>query len=577
MYWDYYKNGGNMYQEQGNEQDFGGYSEQELYVDRKFDNYKEEILYHLHARTYKECLINKVDEYMGSNKVKRMSAKAENKYFHYGIIKGAPITKDHIMSLILYTDFSDYCTKFSGTFRTLLRTEKMQDVKARNAEFWFQSKYLREAIEIYGWGSGFRSKDGELGPFYTGVDNVLCLPRFALRLCSPTSTSKNIAISITFATKQGMIMSLNNTGHSLAHLLSFQDVSWLSRFPEEDERVFNGGKYMIRVESVCIVDTNQNFEVIFHALFYFDAMISDGHFSRDFVIKSKDTTIINKLLKDSSQFDPYIHSMFRSYIRNKIRININMKGLSRLTQKQSGVIIKGNVKAMSTDYAHNYLDFDEDDFYDNLIKKAIFRYLPYARIITINTSTENNRSSYPFDPIKFLEKIHDCKTWKLIKIKQRMSNEPKRLSWLSFCWDDDIKSEYQKKHLMVEHKTEKIKLGGIAYIDEYIIIRKGGNQTHKKQARRRTKNIQNIGNAKRPIQQGAPRDYPFKSRRKYHSSKLVENAGITDGVGNLLSGNAEGVIGILDIKYCGSCKCYFCICVLLLFMIVFIVLIIWSL
>ena len=44
------------------------------------------------------------------------------------------------------------------------------------------------------------------------------------------------------------------------------DVSWFSRYPDENERVFAGGLFPIRVESVRIVETNNNYSKIFTAL-----------------------------------------------------------------------------------------------------------------------------------------------------------------------------------------------------------------------------------------------------------------------------------------------------------------------
>ena len=79
-----------------------------------------------------------------------------------------------------------------------------------------------------------------------------------------------------FARKQGMIITLNNTEHFYAGFARFFDCSWISQFPDEDERVFAGlyiyskfsehiyqlylkyigGLMTIRVETVRIVKTN---------------------------------------------------------------------------------------------------------------------------------------------------------------------------------------------------------------------------------------------------------------------------------------------------------------------------------
>ena len=199
-----------------------------MYVKRKFDNYKEETLSHLNIKFYKNQVVTKAEQFIQTNTVKSMTAANLNYRYNYGITAGTPINLNHIISLILYTDFTEYCSKFSGTFRSLSINETMQDVKTRNTAFWFQSKYFREVVEIYGHSTG------ETGPFFSGVNCVLCIPQFALRLNSPTSTSKHIEVSINFATRDGMIIELSNNGHYRADELSIFDVSWLSRYPDQN-------------------------------------------------------------------------------------------------------------------------------------------------------------------------------------------------------------------------------------------------------------------------------------------------------------------------------------------------------
>eukprot|EP01084_Bolivina_argentea_P312342 540747_1 len=180
------------------------------------------------------------------------------------------------MSLILYCDFSDYCSRFSASFRKTSGHEPLEEVRKRNEEFYWQSKLFREAVEIFG-SAGYQDIDGwrdrEKGPFYTGVDRVLIIPSFVIRLCSPTSTSKQIEVSMNFAKRNGIIIQLNNTGHGMACLLTFFDVSWLSSYSAEDERVFCGGWMSIRIESIRIVENSKNYKLWMNALFILDSML----------------------------------------------------------------------------------------------------------------------------------------------------------------------------------------------------------------------------------------------------------------------------------------------------------------
>ncbi len=159
LYWDWYKhktiNQLQQKQEEYNINDYGGYSIQDLYVERKYRNFKTELLRHITIKQYKDILFLKAQKYFEqSEKVKKLKANDKgdggDQDLHYGIDKGSKITLSHIISMIMYTDFTDYCTNFSSTFRPLSASEHILSVKIRNEEFWWQSKLLRETVEIFG-------------------------------------------------------------------------------------------------------------------------------------------------------------------------------------------------------------------------------------------------------------------------------------------------------------------------------------------------------------------------------------------------------------------------------------------
>ena len=83
--------------------------------------------------------------------------------------------------------------------------------------------------------------------------------QFDIYLRSPTSTSKDIEIAINFATRDGIILTLDN---DLDHgqLNSMIDCSWISNYPEENERLWVGYQKMwpLRIVSIRIVENNRN-------------------------------------------------------------------------------------------------------------------------------------------------------------------------------------------------------------------------------------------------------------------------------------------------------------------------------
>eukprot|EP01084_Bolivina_argentea_P250689 420141_1 len=109
---------------------------------------------------------------------------------------------------------------------------------------------------------------------------LMNMPQFNIRLCSPTSTSMQIEVAIRFSGRNGIILQFNNPREQLqcAFLRGF-NVSWISRYAEEDERLFFGGFYPIQIQSIRLRKTKQNFEKIVYSIFYLDLCITGGNFS----------------------------------------------------------------------------------------------------------------------------------------------------------------------------------------------------------------------------------------------------------------------------------------------------------
>ena len=202
----------------GNEDDFRGYSEKELLVKAKYGTYKQETLCHL-CMNKCEMTVTKAKEYMTSTKIKTIRQNELSPLFDHGISENDQMSLSHVLSLILYCDFTQYSASFSRTFRKLSYKESMMDVKRRNSSFYYQSKFFREAVECFGiTGKSDFLTDGrkaETGPFFSGIDTVMTIPEFSMRLRCPRSTSKHIEVSLNFATRQGIISELqNNEGAS---------------------------------------------------------------------------------------------------------------------------------------------------------------------------------------------------------------------------------------------------------------------------------------------------------------------------------------------------------------------------
>ena len=186
------------------------------------DDFKQEILNYedFDIATFIEVLI-KIKNYAQTSMAKSLvSSESE-----------IPITREHMIALVLYTDYTQLSSKFSATFRKSNPFESEDQVKKRNNIYWWWSKRLRKTLHTYG-----KHKSGGLhGPFYSGISRIMTIPEFSIKLYSPTSTSVQISVAIKFCGSKGMIIEMDNSEGRASYTFGF-DCSWISRFKEEDER-----------------------------------------------------------------------------------------------------------------------------------------------------------------------------------------------------------------------------------------------------------------------------------------------------------------------------------------------------
>ena len=273
------------------------------------------------------------------------------------------------------------------------------------------------------------------------------------------------------------------------------DVSWLSRYPDENERVFVGGSVPITVKSVTIVDTNKNYKTAFYALYIFDSMVSDGAIRKDIRIPPK---VVDKIFRFinfkqlSSSCDPYIVTMFEAYKRRKKQIVINLAALSRLNKQMYGIIMEDELMRENT-----YSDDDNSEICNvtdiestaNLISSNVFQMFPKVHDIIIKTGAMAedfcavvNDHSYPFDLLYFLRIISPAK-WTTITIQQMMVDEKNQeiedTSWIRQLWSKSsiqLIQEFAKKEISIKFEAKPGKDGrGGCWIDSFLKIERLNN------------------------------------------------------------------------------------------------------
>ena len=248
-YWDYYKSLKELPDvdiPQYNINDHSGYDISDLYVPPKYASFKEEIrsYQYIEFKQYEEEVVVKAKEHENTRIVKETKAALGRwdgtEGLHYDIKDGVPLGFPNLVSLILYTDYTELSSHFTATFRRSDLFESLKSIKTRNSDYYWMSRRLRETVEIFGGcsnGDSYADYKNKLrGSYYCGMSVELNIPEFNIFLCSPTSTSKQIEVAIKFSGHHGIVIQLDNPPTDQYKRLRGFNCCWLSRFKEEDER-----------------------------------------------------------------------------------------------------------------------------------------------------------------------------------------------------------------------------------------------------------------------------------------------------------------------------------------------------
>ena len=133
-----------------------------------------------------------------------------------------------------------------------------------------------------------------------------------------------------------MIIQLNNPEEEGYGLGTGFDCSWISRFKEEDERLFFGGSWRIKIEGITIVEVQINFQPVFVCLTQFDGMVS-GRAMKKELVQKRDRKLLGKLIRNQlSEKKPsdavddhqkFVYRTFDCFCTNKAQIVLSLERL----------------------------------------------------------------------------------------------------------------------------------------------------------------------------------------------------------------------------------------------------------
>merc|ERR1712228_745528 len=149
--------------------------------------------------------------------------------------------------------------------------------------------------------------------------------------------------------------------------------SWISQFKEEDERLFFGGYYFIKVHNLRLIKTKENYKEFVSAIWFFDLMLTGADLNE--VIQNKINrfyvaNLMNLCLKKETKasFPPFIIECFDAFIRNKKQIIFDLYYLYEFGDERMN-----NLIFHSLDQRECGKEFQrDDDDKNNMMKSEIF-------------------------------------------------------------------------------------------------------------------------------------------------------------------------------------------------------------
>jgi len=459
-YWNYYSKITTLTAEEqmidgrDNTHDHGGYTVRDMYVEAKYNSFSEEYKHYKHL-DIEQCqsAIQKANIYLKSNTIKKMKARATSGhasriYLHYGIAIGEPLNLQHLLALIFYTDFSDLCTAFSASFRALKPFESLKNIKRRNSAFHWMSKHLRELVELFGQCSKENNdENNENGPFYSGVSVELSVPEFAMRLNSPTSTTKEFAVSVKFGGGKGMVLTFDNKGIQFQYLRCI-NCEFISRYPEESERLFFGGFFRINLICLRLLAANKNMKQFVNCCAHLDAMLTVGWMFDIKKLNKKDVRLLGNLVKhavskkqSTIKFDEYIIESFDAYRHHKKEIILRLSYL-RIADRTIRNTLMYPIKSRKTSERVSDGDFS------NLFRTELLSLFPNAQSIVVRA--EGNSMSM----LNLLSLIRNSNLKKIV-----IKATKRKAKWMDVVWQAEkelLTKQYEESGFDILFKEEKI-------------------------------------------------------------------------------------------------------------------------
>eukprot|EP01084_Bolivina_argentea_P012957 24286_1 len=428
-YWEYYKN-----LDEVDEINSGKFKD--FYIAPYHKDFKDELTINPINKLSINCwndVISKGESLVKTRKARMCKANIGplDGNTHYELTHGIQISLNHIIALLLYANFTELQAEYSETYRSNDEEEKIDNIEdrrkiwfKRHSYYYYWSKYLRECVECYGTDldedkmNRYKNRRGDIH-FYHGINCVLYFKKTVARFCNPLSVTPEIAVAQNFSSATGLILQIKG----YEDYLRMFNVSWLSDYTAESERLFIGGYKRLTIESIINVSTAHNY------LFYVKAInnlfdLIQG-FKNEYPFDNQIRSIFKKLIFYQEDVFKKTYNI-NEYIVDEDDIDNGQEITKEILAKWSLSIPEYIKKLFSNwcNYTHKLITFNIDRI-NNFNSSGSYKRVKYLFINDDNVWCRLDRLCMLFKNVKFVVirnglNLHTKTFRKLIKF---ISNE----------------------------------------------------------------------------------------------------------------------------------------------------------
>eukprot|EP01083_Nonionella_stella_P205315 747771_1 len=283
------------------------------YLTPKFDSIRDELLlnemYCLSPSVFQRVVVQAIRCHKIAMDHYQNELICKHYHSQYNLIRNEIIGIRHIFSVMVYTNFSQFCTAFRTTYR-ITNDESIESVTNQHQQLYYFAKSLYEAIEFFG------SYLDPNVPVYHGLNHKMCFAKFTAFFNQPISCTTDPTIAQQFSEGSGIILTLKAATDYLddpTKTVKYLSVAWLSDYPNEDEKLCYGKYVVFRICNIHSTEANK----------------LQGHSVGLTVLNKLQETIENKDVhwKDTDKYTQLLVRMIKHKLSNDIHVDSTLHSI----------------------------------------------------------------------------------------------------------------------------------------------------------------------------------------------------------------------------------------------------------